>query len=306
MYTFVIFVIFVVSIFHLVSAAKTNYTFQSQGEAIACNLYSPSDTSERTAIVVAGPGFPSIKELFFPPYGEALASAGIAFLVFDNVGFGESTGKQRQDVVINQQHATYRDALSSVAKDSRFNSSRLGVMGKSLSGAHSIYMAASDNRVKAAVSIVPHIKSNANTVESRVQFMEDIASDVAAKATGGKRTMIRVFGPPGAKAVMTTDGADESLGNSTKGTNYRNEVTASSLLEIASYDVSLKAKEIKIPILAIAGNQDGITPAKAIHDALNEVDSAQVYSLNGQHFTVTELYKETLVDLTVKWFQKHL
>jgi uncharacterized protein len=296
----------IASIIGLSDASKTSFSFQSQGEKIACDLYLPQQMRNPIPATVAGPGLANVKENFFPPYAEALTSVGIASLIFDYPGFGESTGKTRQDVIIEQQLQVYRDGINTLAKDSRFDAKRIGLWGKSLSGAHVLNLAATEARAKAAVAIVPHIGLNGDSAESRAELIEAIGADIIAKAKGRDRVMVPVIGSPGTRAVMTTDGAQDSLETKYNGTNYRNEITASSLLAVAEYDVSKQAKSIKIPTLVLAAETDNITPLKAIHQALDDVQSVQVKEFPGMHFNFSKIMERSVMELTVNWFQKNL
>jgi hypothetical protein len=246
--------------------------------------------------------------MLIPDYATALASAGIATLAFDYIGWGASTGKVRQDIKPQGQIQTYKDALSILEKDSRFDSKRLGAWGTSLGGAHTLVVSANDPRVKASVAIIPHIEIDPNAMADRLPLIEAIEADVKASQTpGAPRVMVGVSGPPGAKAAMTTDGAVEWTKNVTRNApNYKNEVTAASLLEMSTYSTRGDAKNIKIPLRAITAKDDSITPAKKIHEALDGVKSVDFKDFPGTHFGLFGANLTATIDLTVDWFKNHL
>lgn len=70
--------------------------------------------------------------MLVPSYVRSLASAGIACLSVDFIGFGASGGKVRQDIKPFDQIQTLREGLDCLEKDERFDAGRLGVWGTSL------------------------------------------------------------------------------------------------------------------------------------------------------------------------------
>ncbi|KAE9965673.1 hypothetical protein BLS_007452 [Venturia inaequalis] len=287
--------------------APVKFDFPSLGEKSAGDLYLPSGPGP-FPITITGPGFAGVKEMLIPDYANALAKAGIATLAFDYIGFGSSTGKVRQDIKPPEQIQTYRDSIDAVAKDSRFDKNRIGAWGTSLGGAHTLVVSSTDPRVKAGVAIIPHIEIDPATMADRLSIIDAIEADTKASQTpGAPRVMIGVSGEPGARAALTSDGAVAWTKDVTKNApTYKNEVTAMSMLGMASYSTLEDAKKIKIPLLAITAESDSITPAKKIHEAMDGVKSVQFKDFPGTHFGLFGANLTATIDLTVDWFQKHL
>jgi hypothetical protein len=242
--------------------------------------------------------------MIIPDYAVALAKAGVATLAFDYIGFGASSGKVRQDIRPDDQIQSYRDALNFLEKDKRIDPKRLGAWGTSLGGAHTLVVAATDPRVKRAVAIIPHIKIGDDAAEARLSLVEAMTADAEAVLTGKPRVYIGVSGPPGSKAALTTDGAVEWTARVTKNApNYRNEVTASSLITMAEYNTEPYAQKIKIPLRAITAKDDSITPAKYIHAALKGVPNVDFKDFPGTHFGLFGANMSATVELTVDWFK---
>lgn len=167
-------------------------------------------------------------------------------------------------------------------------------------------VAAIDSRVKRAVAIIPHIKIGEDAAEDRLSLVDAMTADAMAAESGGPRVMIGVSGPPGAKAAMTTDGAVEWTERVTKNApNFKNEVTASSLLAMAEYNTEPYAQKIKIPLRAITAKDDSITPAKYIHEALKGV-AVDFKDFPGTHFGLFGANLTATIDLTVDWFKSKL
>jgi dienelactone hydrolase len=289
-----------------VSSKPLSVSFTSLNEKASGDLYLPKGNGPFPA-VVTGPGFAGVKEMLIPDYANALADAGIATLAFDYIGFGASGGKVRQDIKPKDQIQTYVDALGFLEKDPRFDAKRLGAWGTSLGGAHTLVVAANDPRVKRAVAIIPHIEIDITAAEERFAMAAEMDADNKALESGGPRVMIKVSGPPGSKAAMTTDGAEKWTADVTKNApSYKNEVTALSLLEMQGYNTQPDAQKIKIPLRAITAESDQITPAKKIHAALAGVPGVDFKDFPGTHFGLFGQNLTATIDLTVDWFKGKL
>jgi dienelactone hydrolase len=285
---------------------RVSFTYPSLGETVAADLYLPATGQGPFPAVITGPGFAGVKEMLIPTYGQSLAAAGIACLSVDFIGFGASSGKLRQDIRPFDQIQTMRDGLTALENDPRFDSTRLGVWGTSLGGAHSLVLASDDPRVKAAVAIIPHI-SVVTSLMDNVRLFIPIVTDLVFRFFGYPPTTLAVAGNPGDQAVMTTDGALDWIENVTKDApNYRNSVTLSSLLQMVQYSTISYAKKVKIPLLAITAKDDGITPASRIHEALDGVEGVEFKDFPGTHFGLFGEYRDTTADLTTDWFKKYL
>jgi dienelactone hydrolase len=296
--------LFSVGIGGSLAAAPIDVKFRSLGETTAGSLFLPSGKGPFPG-VITGPGFAGVKEMLIPEYAEALASAGIATLSFDYIGFGASTGSVRQDIKPDDQIQTYRDALDFLERDPRIDRARLGAWGTSLGGAHTLALAATDARVKRAVANIPHIEIDDAAAAGRLDMVDAMAADAEAAMTAGKpRVMVGVSGPPGARAAMMADGAVEWTARVTKNApNFRNEVTASSLLAMGEYNTEGYAKKIRIPLRAITARDDSITPAKYIHAALEGLPNVDFKDFPGPHFGLFGANMSATVDLTVEWFK---
>ena len=292
------------------SVAVERFEFASLGETAVGRLYISQFAQPDTPhpAVVSAPAFGAVKEMLLPDFANALAAAGFACLIFDYIGFGESGGALRQEVAPLQQIQTFRDALTALEQDPRINSKELGVWGTSLSGGHALHAAASDRRVKAAVSITPFI-SPTNGLLSRLKFVPTVTSDIFHRSILKKpRTnMIAGVGPPGSKAVITDDGALEwTQFVSFDAPNFRNEVTSTSLQNMIQYNAHPHAAMIRVPTLAITAASDKICPANSIRKALEPVKSAAIYEFSGNHFDLLGVELPRILDLTIDWFTMHL
>lgn len=148
--------------------------FESGGEICRGWFYRPGESSKPGSAVVLAGGWCYVREIVMPSYAQALAEAGVAALVFDYRNFGVSDGDDRQHIDPWSQIHDYQNALSYVAGRDDVDADRLGVWGISYSGGHALILAAIDERVRSAVSIVPVIDGyrNMRRVHGTLGFRE--------------------------------------------------------------------------------------------------------------------------------------
>lgn len=132
--------------------------FHSHGAALAGTLMLPDGASpdRPVAAVVQGPGWLGLRDAkLYGPYHDALLAAGIAVLVFDYRGFGDSEGDATY-LDPRFQVEDYRSAATYLETRQEIDPRRLGAFGSGGTGGGNAIMAAGvDDRFKAMVSQVP-------------------------------------------------------------------------------------------------------------------------------------------------------
>jgi len=285
---------------------KRAVTIVGGGPDLAADLFLPESASGPVPAVVTGSGFGGVKEMLLPVFAEALAHAGIATLSIDYACFGASAGEPRQQVDPARQVDDLRRGLGYLGSLDGIDAARLGVWGPSMCGAHTLVLAGTDPRVRAAVSIIPFVNAPKD-VNPRI--IGAVIRDVVRRAFGGASRMIAVSGEPGDLAVMSTDGALEWISEVSSGAPlFRNEVTISSLLKVAAYRPmrQVGARGIRIPLRTILANDDTVTPAASARAELSKVSRNDVVAFPGTHFELFDAHLPEVVRLTVEWFTRHL
>ncbi|WP_329410641.1 lysophospholipase [Nocardia vinacea] len=280
-------------------------TFTVDGISVDAVLTLPDTTQELPVpAVFTGPGFAGVKEMLIPDYSRDLAERGIASLAFDYPGFGGSAGDPRQQIDPPQQLRTFRGALDALCADSRIDNARIGVWGTSMSGGHSLVMAATDSRVKAVAAIIPFIHL---TPAGNTRLLSVLARDAIRRATGRPGLTIPVAGHPGEVAAMNSDGAYEWAEEMAKGASaYRNVVTVASLPRMLKWSTADAANKISIPVLAILAETDTITPPARVRKALEDVPNVDYLSYPESHFELFTVHGASVRDDTVEWLSKQL
>lgn len=137
---------------------KRSVEFNSKGSKVRGVLVTPETGSGPFPVAIMGGGWCYVKEIVLPHYAEAIVKAGIAVLMFDYRGLGESEGEPRQHIDPWAQVEDYKNAISFIAKQPEIDPNRIGIWGISYAGGHVVIVAATDPRVKCVVSTVPVVE----------------------------------------------------------------------------------------------------------------------------------------------------
>jgi uncharacterized protein len=176
--------------------AQRKVQFQSSGNTLSAVLILPEGVSGPCPIVVMGGGWCYVKEIVMPHYAKGIGAAGAAVLMFDYTNFGESGGERRQHIDPWQQIEDFRNAVTYVETLPEVDRNRIGVWGISYAGGHVIAVAATDSRVKLAISNIPVVNGyeNMRRVHGSTRFndLEELLLEdrrARSKGQGGKLPM---------------------------------------------------------------------------------------------------------------------
>lgn len=141
--------------------ARNEIEFSVEGDACVAWLYRPG--SERAAgrdgrvpIIVMAHGLTGTRRDGLGPFAERFAAAGLAALVFDHRGFGDSEGEP--DLFEpRRQLADWRAAIACARALPGIDPERVATFGSSMGGGNALAAAAADPRVAAAISQVPFL-----------------------------------------------------------------------------------------------------------------------------------------------------
>ena len=128
-------------------------TFISEGARVAGVLRLPATGAAPYPVVIFCAGFSLTKEVWLPPYAEALNGLGWATLNFDYRGFGESEGTPRCRLVPTMQVDDVRNAVTFLESIADIDAARIGVVGVSLGAAIALGAAGIDDRIRAMVAV---------------------------------------------------------------------------------------------------------------------------------------------------------
>ena len=135
---------------------RQDVTFSSEGADLSGWLYMP-DSGPPWPLVVMAHGFSATRHMTADKYAEVFHKAGLAVLLYDHRGFGDSGGEPRQQLNPWIQARGYRDAISYARSLEGVDVSRVAIWGDSFSGGVALAVAGMDDRVAALVVQVPAI-----------------------------------------------------------------------------------------------------------------------------------------------------
>ncbi len=90
---------------------RQNVTFSSEGANLSGWLYVP-DSGPPWPLVVMAHGFSATRHMTADKYAEVFHAAGLAVLLYDHRGFGDSGGEPRLQINPWIRARGYRDAIS--------------------------------------------------------------------------------------------------------------------------------------------------------------------------------------------------
>jgi len=127
--------------------------FEVEGERCAAWLY-PAGAGV-PAIVMAH-GLSGTRRDRLGPFAERFAAAGVAALVFDHRGFGDSGGEPDR-FEPRRQLADWRGAIACARALPEVDADRVATFGSSMGGGNALAAAAADRGIAAAISQVPFL-----------------------------------------------------------------------------------------------------------------------------------------------------
>lgn len=286
---------------------RHDVTIVSDGDVLRGWHYRPGARAGRAApVVVMAHGLSAVKELGLDRYAAAVNDAGFHVVVFDHPCFGASGGTPRQEVDPERQLRAYRDAITWAAGQDGVDDTRVGVWGSSLGGGHAVVLAATDDRVGAAVAQVPYLGAPGSGVPPELARV--IADDDEAQRRGADPLTIPVVteGPDGG-GLLSPDPDGHPWFTGQDAPTWRNEVTIRSVARILEYRPSDVAAEVRAPVLLLVASDDVLAPATTAHDALARMPpTCALVELPGGHFDVYDAWYERSRDAAVGWFRRWL
>jgi alpha/beta superfamily hydrolase len=136
-------------------------TLENQGEKIFGILHRPLHARRAPAVIIC-PGFAGTKcgkFRIFVTLAKELAKQGIAVLRFDYRGAGDSEGEFHEITLEGKINDTLK-CLDFLAADSLIDSSRVGILGRSLGGAIAVLVARRFQAIKSLVLWAPVFRSD--------------------------------------------------------------------------------------------------------------------------------------------------
>jgi fermentation-respiration switch protein FrsA (DUF1100 family) len=254
-------------------AAKTRFTFKSDGQTLVGNLFLPDGSVPAGVVIAVGP-LTSVKEQASGTYAQAMAERGHAALAFDYRYFGESEGEPRQFENPEANVEDIKNAAGALLADDRLTGLPLFGLGVCFGAGPMVRAVAEDQRFGAFAGVAGVYTDNAKTKASmgdayRARIDRGCAAERQWRETGEAETILAVA-PDGGDVAMPLREAYEFYGTPRgQVSNYVNGYAVQSLAHSLPFDARGAAEELDVPVL-IVHSEKALVPelAHAFYSAL--------------------------------------
>ncbi len=234
--------------------------FDSSGDDCAAWLYPAAGRVDRVPVVVMAHGLSGTRRDRLGAFADRFAAAGLAALVFDHRGFGDSGGEP--DLFDPQRQLDdWRAAIAFARLLPETDSERVVTFGSSMGGGNALAAAVADRRVAAAISQVPFL----DLLRQAHRSSPRVRAAMLAAAVRGRH--LPAVGQPGEAALINAPGGEEgwrrvvAIGEDSR---WRNRVSSRWLLG-RPYRPARHAAKLHCPWLVCVGEADRVArPGPAI------------------------------------------
>jgi len=285
--------------------------FYSGGVPLAGTLKLPDVGTAPWPAVVQGPGWLGLRGAkLYHPYHEALLAAGIAVLVFDYRGFGDSGGDAAYLDPMTQV-ADWSAALTYLQMRPEIDPGRIGGFGSGgTGGGNVIYAAGLDERFRAIVSQVP-IADGRDWLHRMRREHEWLELLAALKADREKRVLTgeAEMVPPREGIMVPTP--------ERRTTTVKSDVDdkVPKLVQLASAEAIFRYRPIDVidriaprAVMLIAVENDATTPEDHAYAMYDRAGSPKrlVIQTGTTHYAAYAQYQALFNPRIVEWFTRYL
>ena len=282
---------------------RTDLQFTSGTDACAAWLYPPANDPPLAPIIVMAHGLSGTRRDGLGAFAERFAAAGIAALVFDHRGFGDSTGEPDLFLPKRQMedwHAAIAFARSLPAVDA----DRVATFGSSMGGGNALAAAAQDPRVAAAISQVPFLDM---VLQAHRSTLRVTARMLLAAALGRH---LPAVGQPHEAAFINAPGGEVGWRHvvaSGEDSRWRDRATSRWLLG-RPYRPARYARDLHCPWLVCVGECDQVAKPGPAIAAAKRAPLGELRTYPGvDHFDIYDgPHHEMLVIDQLAFLRRHL
>ncbi len=277
--------------------------FRVAGDACAAWLYRPAGGSDQVPVVVMAHGLSGTRRDRLGPFAERFAAAGIAALLFDHRGFGDSEGEP--DLFHpDRQLDDWRGAIAHARSLPEIDPDRVATFGSSMGGGNALAAAADDPGVAAAISQVPFL----DLLRQAHRSSPRVAAQMLRAAALGHH--LPAVGQPEEAALINAPGGEEGWRRVVAGgedSRWRNRVSSRWLLG-RPYRPARHAARLHCPWLVCVGEADRVARPGPAVAAARRAPQGELRTYPGvDHFDVYDgpVFEAVVADETA-FLRRHL
>lgn len=293
--------------------ATERVRFHSQGTPVVATLMLPDAASAERRVpgIVQGPGWLGLRDAkLYQPYHDALLAAGIAVLVFDYRGFGDSDGDATYLDPMDQVE-DWRSAVTYLTARPEVDPARIGAFGSGGTGGGNAVMAAGlDDRIKATVSQVPVADGRDWLHRMRreyewLEFLERIRLDRLRRVTTGEGELVA---PRDGIMVPTPERRTTTVKSDVDQRMPAQVLLASAEAIFAYRPIDVVARIAPRALMLICVENDATTPEDHAYALYERARGPKrlVVQTGTTHYAAYAQYRDLVNPLIVEWFQTHL
>jgi alpha-beta hydrolase superfamily lysophospholipase len=239
---------------------REDLEFRCGGDSCAAWLYPARGDTAKAPIVVMAHGLSGTRRDGLGPFAERFATAGIAALVFDHRGFGDSGGEPDLFHPARQLE-DWRAAIAFARSLPGVDAERVATFGSSMGAGNALAAAAGDPRVAAVVSQAPFL----DMVRQAHRSSPLLAARMLLAAARGRR--LPAIGQPHEAAFINAPGGEVGWRHvvaTGENSRWRNRVSSRWLLG-RPFRPARHAAGLHCPWLLCVGEADRVArPGPAI------------------------------------------
>jgi alpha-beta hydrolase superfamily lysophospholipase len=280
-----------------------NLEFRSGEDMCAAWLYPAAGDEAAAPIVVMAHGLSGTRRDGLGPFAERFAAAGIAALVFDHRGFGDSAGELDR-FEPRRQLDDWRAAIACARSLSGIDAERVATFGSSMGGGNALAAAADDPGIAAAISQVPFLDMWRQAHRSSPL----VTARMLLAALRGRH--LPAVGQPHEAAFINAPGGEAgwrhvvAIGEDSR---WRNRVSSRWLLGAPFRPARLAAK-LHCPWLLCVGEADRVARPAAAITAARRAPHGELRTYPGvDHFDIYDGPEfEAVVTDEIAFLRRHL
>lgn len=282
---------------------RREVTFASGADSCAAWLYPAAGGTTESPVVVMAHGLSGTRRDRLGPFAERFVAAGLAALVFDHRGFGDSSGEPDLFHPARQLE-DWRAAIAFARSLPGIDPGQVATFGSSMGGGNALAAAAEDASVAAAVSQVPFL----DIVRQAHRSSPLVVGRMLAAAVRGRH--LPAVGQPHEAAFINAPGGEEGWRRvvaSGEDSCWRNRVSSRWVLG-RPYRPARHAAKLHCPWLVCVGEADRVAKPGPAIAAARRAPRGELRTYPGvDHFDIYDgPVHEAIVADQIEFLHRHL